>query len=106
MSYAHQILIINFSHDQYVSLSGSFFFLQLAPICSIQSTGLFNNLNSTTYSVLNLIRQLNFGQLINQNKFKRYLLNDCLLNRLLKTYLFSSQQTMNVITIKQENLKK
>jgi hypothetical protein len=101
MSFAHQIFIINFYHEQ-SSLSSSFFFLQLAPICSLRSTGLLTNLNSTTYSVLNLIRQLNNGQLFNHNKVKQYLLNDCSLNRLLKTYLFSSQQTMTVLTVKQQ----
>ena len=75
-----------------------FLFLQLAPICSIRPTGLLTNLNSTTYSVLNLIRKLNNDQLYNQ----RYLLNDCSLNRLLKNYLFSSQQTMSVIKVKQK----
>ncbi len=99
MSFAHQILIINFSHE-HSSLSGSFFFLQLAPICSMRPTGLLTNLNSSTYSVLNLIRQFN------HNIAKRYLLNDCSLNRLLKSYLFSSQQTMSVITVKQRETKK
>ena len=105
MSFAHQILIINFAHER-PSVSGSFFFLQLAPICSIRPTGLFTNLNSTTYSVLNLIRKFNHGQLFHQNTIKRYLLNDCSLNRLLKSYLFSSQQTMSVITVKQREVKK
>jgi len=100
MSFAHQIFIINFYHKQ-SSLSSSFLFLQLAPICSLRPTGLLTNLNSTTYSVLNLIRQFNNGQLFNQ----RYLLNDCSLNRLLKSYLFSSQQTMTVITVKQQQRK-
>ncbi len=103
MSFAHQILIINFSsHER----SSSFFFLQLAPICSIRPTGLFTNLNSTTYSVLNLIRQFNHGQLFDHNIAKRYLLNDCSLNRLLKNYLFSFQQTISVITVKQRETKK
>ncbi|CAF0992937.1 unnamed protein product [Rotaria sordida] len=99
MSFAHQIFIINF-YSERSSLSGSFLFLQLAPICSIRSKGLLTNLNSTTYSVLNLIRQLSNGQLFNHNRAKRYLLNDYSLNRLLKNYLFSPQQTMTVITIK------
>ena len=99
MPFAHQILIINFNR-QPPSLSGSFLFLQLAPICSIRPTGLLTNLNSSTYSVLNLIRQLNNGQLFKQNTTKRYLLNGCSLNRLLKSYLFSSQQTMTVLTVK------
>jgi hypothetical protein len=104
MSFAHQIFIINFYHNQ-SSLSDSFFFLQLAPICLIRPTGLLTNLNSTTYSVLNLIRQLNNGQLFHHNTAKRYLLNDCSLNRLLKSYLFSPQQTMTVITVKQQQRK-
>jgi hypothetical protein len=104
MSFAHQIFIINFYHER-SSLSSSFFFLQLAPICSIRPTGLLTNLNSTTYSVLNLIRQLNNGQLFNHNTAKRYLLNDCLLNRLLKSYLFSPKQTMSVVTVKQQQKK-
>ncbi len=104
MSFAHQIFIMNFHHNQ-SSLSGSFFFLQLAPICSIRPTGLLTNLNSTTYSVLNLIRQFNNGQLFNHHTAKRYLLNDCSLNRLLKSYLFSSRQTMTVITVKQQQKK-
>ncbi|CAF2881539.1 unnamed protein product [Rotaria sp. Silwood2] len=99
MLFAHQIFIINF-YSERSSLSGSFLFLQLAPICSIQSKGLLTNLNSTTYSVLNLIRQLSNGQLFNHNRAKRYLLNDYSLNRLLKNYLFSPQQTMTVFTIK------
>ncbi|CAF3352403.1 unnamed protein product [Rotaria sp. Silwood1] len=99
MSFAHQIFIINF-YSERSSASGSFLFLQLAPICSIQSKGLLTNLNSTTYSVLNLIRQLSNGQLFNHNRAKRYLLNDYSLNRLLKNYLFSPQQTMTVLTIK------
>jgi hypothetical protein len=104
MSFAHQIFIINFYHKQ-SSLSSSFLFLQLAPICSLRPTGLLTNLNSTTYSVLNLIRQFNNGQLFNHNTAKRYLLNDCSLNRLLKIYLFSLQQTMTVITVKQQQRK-
>lgn len=99
MSFAHQILIINFSNKR-SSLSGSFLFLQLAPICSLRSKGLLTNLNTTTYSVLNLIRQISNGQLFNHNREKRYLLNDYSLNRLLKNYLFSSRQIMTVIQIK------
>ena len=105
MSFAHQIFIINFSHER-SSSSGSYFFLQLAPICSIRSTGLLTNLNSSTYSVLNLIRQFNTGQLFHHNTTKRYLMNDSSLNRLLKSYLLSPQQTMTVITVKpQEQIK-
>lgn len=100
MSFAHQILILNFTHSR-LSLSGSYIFLQLTSICSLQSTGLLTNLNSSTYSVLNLLRQLNNGQLFKHNRMKKYLFNDCLLNRLLKSYLFSSQQTINIIKIKQ-----
>ncbi|CAM4780595.1 unnamed protein product [Rotaria magnacalcarata] len=99
MSFAHQILIINFYSKQ-SSLSGSFLFLQLAPICSIRSKGLLTNLNSTTYSVLNLIRQLSNGQLFNRNRAKRYLLNDYSINRLLKSYLFSPLQTVTVLAMK------
>ncbi|CAF4610157.1 unnamed protein product [Rotaria socialis] len=99
MSFAHQILIINFYSKQ-SSLSGSFLFLQLAPICSIRSKGLLTNLNSTTYSVLNLIRQLSNGQLFSRNRARRYLLNDYSINRLLKSYLFSPQQTVTVLTMK------
>ena len=105
MTFAHQIFIINFHHN-HSSLSGSFFFLQLAPICSIRPTGLLTNLNSTTYSVLNLIRQLNNGQLFHHNTAKRYLFNNCSLNRLLKSYLFSPQQTMSMITVKQQQQNK
>ena len=101
MAFAHQIFIVNFSHE-HSSSSGSYFFLQLAPICSIRRTGLFTNLNSSTYSVLNLIRQFNNGQLFDQNTTKRYLMNDCSLNRLLKSYHFSPQQTMTLITMKQQ----
>lgn len=105
MSFAHQIFIINFSHECSSSTS-SYFFLQLAPICSIRPTGLLTNLNSSTYSVLNLIRQFNTGQLFHHNTTKRYLMNDCSLNRLLKSYLLSPQQTMTVITVKpQEQIK-
>ncbi|UJR26393.1 hypothetical protein I4U23_007725 [Adineta vaga] len=102
-SFAHQIFIINFHHKQ-SSLSSSFLFLHLAPICSIRSTGLLTNLNSTTYSIMNLIRQLKNGHLNNHTFKKRYLLNDYSLNRLLKSYLFSSQQTMTVFTV-QSNKK-
>lgn len=105
MSFAHQIFIVNFSHE-HSSSSGSYFFLQLAPICSIRPTGLFTNLNSSTYSVLNLIRQFHNGQLFHQNTMKRYLMNDCSLNRLLKSYLISSQQTMTVITMKEKQSNK
>jgi len=97
MSFAHQILIINFNHQQ-TSTSSSFFFLQLAPICSIRPAGLFTNLNSTTYSVLNLLRQ--------SNSNKRYAFNDCLLNRLLKSYLCSSQPTIVVITVNKQEKNK
>ncbi len=104
MLFAHQIFIINI-YDNRSLLSGSYLFLQLAPICSLRPTGLLTNLNSTTYSVLNLIRQLNSGQLYQHNKGKQYLLNDCLLNRLLKSYLFSSQQTITVLTVKSKVLE-
>ena len=99
MLFAHQILIINFYNEQ-SSLSGSFLFLQLAPICSIRSNGLLTNLNSTAYSILNLIRQLSTGQFFRSDTAKRCFLNDYSLNRLLKTYLFSSQQTMIVLQVK------
>jgi hypothetical protein len=99
MPFAHQILIINCYHKR-SSVSGSFVFLQLAPICSIQSSGLSTNLNLATYSILNLIRQLRKGRILNDDTKKRYLLNDCSLNRLLKSYLFSRQQTMTVFTVK------
>ena len=102
MLFAHQIFVINFYRNQSSSASGSYLFLQLAPISPLRSTGLWTNLNSTTYSVLNLIRQLNNGQLFKDNISKRFLLNDCLLNRLLKSYLFSSQQTITVLTVKSQ----
>ncbi|CAF1495393.1 unnamed protein product [Adineta steineri] len=94
MPFAHQIFIVNIHREQ-PCLTSSFLFLHLAPICSIRPTSLLTNLNSTNYSLLNLIRQL-----YNHNNIKRYLLNDYSLNRLLKNYLFSSQQTMIVLTVK------
>ncbi|CAF1107973.1 unnamed protein product [Adineta ricciae] len=99
MPFAHRIFIVNFHHEQ-SSLSGSFLFLHLAPICSVRSTGLLTNLNSTTYSIMNLIRQLKNGHLSDQKTKKRFLLNDYTLNRLLKTYLFSPKHTMIVFTVR------
>ncbi|CAF3823537.1 unnamed protein product, partial [Adineta steineri] len=94
MPFAHQIFIVNIHREQ-PYLTSSFLFLHLAPICSIRPTGLLTNLNSTNYSLLNLIRQL-----YNHNNIKRYFFNDYSLNRLLKNYLFSSRQTMIVLTVK------
>jgi hypothetical protein len=107
MPFAHQLMIINCYSSQHATRSGSFLFLHLAPISSIRSSGLFTNLNATTYSVMNLIRQWNKTCLCNDEKTKRYLFNDCLLNRILKNYLSASQQTLTALKIartKRKNL--
>ena len=104
MAHVHQLLIINFYHSPSMA-SGSFLFLQLAPISTNRSSDRLTNLNGTTYSVMNLIRQLNKFHLSHDStKKKRYLFNGCALNRLLKTYISASQQTLTVFKIKPKSL--
>ena len=98
MPFAHQLLIVNF-YDVKGSATGSFLFVRLAPITSRKTTGRSTNLNTATYSVLNLIRQLNEDRVLRDVRRKRYGFNDCVLNRLLKSYLYASRQIMTVLRI-------
>ena len=100
--FAHQVLIVNF-YDVKGSATGSFLFVRLAPITSVQATGLSANLNTSTYSVLNLIRQLNEDREPRNVRTKRYAFNDCVLNRLMKSYLFASRQMMTVLKIEPQH---